>query len=202
VIKLSKENSFASNSVYSGIKGQIIILGMGLLHNNIHGWFVDHININVDDDILDAGCGNGQLVKKMSEKTKKNVTGIDYSKNMVKKAQSKNRNEIAKQKVTIIQASVSDLPFENEVFNKVTAFETINFWPDLQNDMVEIKRVIKEKGEFLIMNRLAEPSSKWYEYSQLQTPEEYSKALKECGFRNVETDTVTKKNWIIVKCIK
>ena len=53
--------------------------------------------------------------------------GIDYAATSVTAARRLNRNEIARGRVEIQQASVSELPFRDRMFDLVTAIET-HFW--------------------------------------------------------------------------
>lgn len=42
-----------------------------------------------------------------------------------------NRRAIEEGRCQVVHASVATLPFPAEVFDLVTAFETVYFWPDL-----------------------------------------------------------------------
>ena len=53
-------------------------------------------------------------------------------------------------KVEIHEDNVKDLPFEDDTFDIVTAFETVYFWPDIEKCFGEVKRVLKPGGIFLI----------------------------------------------------
>ena len=50
----------------------------------------------------------------------------------------------------IIEGNVKSLPFEDNTFDIVTAFETVYFWPDIEKCFAEVKRVLKPGGIFLI----------------------------------------------------
>ena len=45
---------------------------------------------------------------------------------------------------------MANLPFEDDTFDIVTAFETVYFWPDIEKCFGEVKRVLKPGGIFLI----------------------------------------------------
>ena len=73
------------------------------------------------------------------------ICGIDYSEEMVHLAQKTNKKFVENGHVEIIHGSVSSLPFPDGTFDLVTAFETYYFWPNLIDDLKEIKRVLKSE---------------------------------------------------------
>lgn len=85
----------------------------------------------------------------MAEKAKK-VYGVDYSIESVKLSREVNRVNIDKGKVEILEGDVQNLPFEDNRFDIVTAFETVYFWPNIVESFKEVKRVLKPGGIFLI----------------------------------------------------
>ncbi len=44
------------------------------------------------------------------------------------------------------------MPFDDEAFDCVSAFETVYFWEDLEKCFAEVHRVMKNGGTFLICN--------------------------------------------------
>ena len=118
-------------------------------HTPVSLWGLKHLNIKSDDVILDVGCGGGINVKRMAKSAKK-VYGIDYSIESVKLSKEVNEKLIDEGKVEIIEGNVKSLPFEDNTFDIVTAFETVYFWPDIEKCFAEVKRVLKPGGIFLI----------------------------------------------------
>ena len=57
--------------------------------------------------------------------------------------------------------SVEKLPFDDGRFDLITAFETVFFWPDLKENIKEVYRVVKEGGEFAIINNYGDPNIDW-----------------------------------------
>ena len=90
------------------------------------------------------------------------------------------------------------------MFNLVTAFEAYYFWPNLIDDLKEIKRVLKPGGTISIANevykheKFEKRNLKWAKWADmmLHTPEEYRGFLTETRCKAVETDDVPGKNWI------
>ena len=132
-----------------GKLGNIQLKSMNKEHTPVSLWGLKHLNIKSDDVILDVGCGGGINVKRMAECAKK-VYGIDYSIESVKLSKEVNEKLIDEGKVEILEGNVKDLPFEDNAFDIVTAFETVYFWPDIEKCFGEVKRVLKPGGIFLI----------------------------------------------------
>ena len=132
-----------------GKLGNIQLKSMNKEHTPVSLWGLKHLDIKEDDIILDVGCGGGINLKRMAQKAKK-VYGIDYSIESVKLSREVNEDNIKKGKVEVLEGNVQSLPFDDNTFDIVTAFETVYFWPDIKNSFGEVKRVLKPGGIFLI----------------------------------------------------
>lgn len=80
------------------------------------------------------------------------VTGLDYSAVSVATAQKYNRQAIAEGRCAVVQGNVAELPFEDDTFDVVSAFETVYFWPGLERCFAEVLRVLKPGGLFFLCN--------------------------------------------------
>lgn len=85
----------------------------------------------------------------MASKAKK-VYGVDYSVESVKLSREVNQDYINDGKVEVLEENVESLPFEDNTFDIITAFETVYFWPNIEKSFGEVKRVLKPGGIFLI----------------------------------------------------
>ena len=130
--------------------------------------------------------------------------GVDYSELAVSKAEKLNKKQIKSGKAEFCQASVSHLPFDDNMFDVVTAVETYYFWPDKLNDLKEVLRVLKSGGKLLMvfeMCRVEDNPDKWQEVEELiniksVTEQEITDILKEAGYVNIKTDVVPEKSWL------
>jgi ubiquinone/menaquinone biosynthesis C-methylase UbiE len=77
---------------------------------------------------------------------------VDYSKVSVKKAAAFNRKMVRVGRCTVRQGNVSRLDFNKESYDLATAFETIYFWPGLEQCFGEVAGILKQGGRFLIVN--------------------------------------------------
>lgn len=114
-----------------------------------------------------------------------------------------NGKAIAEGRCKVLRASVKELPFENEKFDLVTAFETVYFWPDLLKSFQEVYRVTKSGGVFFICNECngdTDKDDKWTEkipgmkiYKDFQLKD----FLEQAGFNNVRIQK-NEKGWISI----
>ena len=110
-----------------------------------------HIEVTVDAAALDIGCGGGKTVDRLAKMAADGwVVGLDYSEDSVVVSRRKNANHIHDGRVEICHASVSEIPYEDNAFDLVTALETFYFWPAPEPDLLEVRRVLKPGGELLI----------------------------------------------------
>jgi ubiquinone/menaquinone biosynthesis C-methylase UbiE len=180
-------------------------LGMNREHEKVWRWGLEHITIPPDAIVLDVGCGGGGTVKILAQAASRGKAyGVDYSEDVLLTARQVNRALIEQGRVELKHGSVSDLPFADDMFDLVTAFETTIFWPNLVNDLREVRRVLKPGGTLLIANeayadaRFTERNTRWERLVdfQLQTPEETRQCLIEAGYAQAEIDTLPEMNWI------
>lgn len=132
-----------------GKLGNIQLKSMNKEHTPVSLWGLKHLNLSPDDIVLDIGCGGGMNINRMAQTAKK-VYGVDYSIESVNLSKEVNDEYIKEGKVEIYDGNVLKLPFEDNSFDVVTAFETVYFWPDIMKSFGEVKRVLKPGGMFLI----------------------------------------------------
>lgn len=179
-----------------GNLGNELIDNMNINHESLVKWSLNYLDISDDDVILDVGCGGGVNVERFLKMTQANVYGIDYSDLSVERSSVLNKAAIDEGRCEIIQASVSDLPFEDNTFDIVTAFETVYFWSDFINDLRQIRRVLKDGGTFFIANEaLPNEHDERQKHiidlldMKIYSRDELEEALKQAGFNNIKSFT-------------
>ena len=191
----------------SGRLGRFVGRSMNFGHTKVRQWGLSHISIKPDSCVLDIGCGGGKTVKEIASSVSKGkVYGIDYSEDMVQLSKKVNDNLIKQSIVEIMYGTVSSLPFPDNMFDFVTAFETYYFWPDLINDLIEVKRVLKP-GAFLLLVNAAYKDDQFEKRNsklvnlldmKIHTPDEYKDFLSEAGYQIEKINSLPEKNWITV----
>jgi len=174
-----------------GFIGRLMINSMDLEHKPMATWGLQQFSISGNEEILDIGCGGGFNIQRLINKgAKGNITGFDISEECVKKARSVNKKN---SNVKIIQGSVDKMPFEDESFDLVTAFETIFFWPNTAENIKEVRRVTKAGGRFVIINNYGSDKIDWEKKvpcMKRYKAEEIKSFMQEAGFQEV---TIAKK---------
>lgn len=175
-----------------GEEGIETINNMNENHKEISNFAFECINVSENDKILDIGCGGGVNIEKFLKLTKNNVDGLDYSEVSVKESIKRNKKAIDDGKCKIIQADVSKMPLEDESYDLVSGFETIYFWPDLENTFKEVLRIIKPNGKFMIAQGTDgnHPDDELWlntvEGMSVYTPNQLKEYLLNAGFKSVE----------------
>ena len=101
-------------------------------HARVSQWGFSNISAEPDAKVLDVGCGGGANIAIWLDKCRNgHVTGLDYSEISVAESQKLNIAAIKQGKCRVLQGDVSSIPFSDEVFDYVSAFETVYFWPGL-----------------------------------------------------------------------
>lgn len=176
-----------------GKLGDELIDCMNENHEGLAQWSLNHLDISKDSAILDIGCGGGVNVKRFLDMTDNMVFGLDYSKLAVERSGDLNQSAIDDGRCKIVQGTVSKMPFNDNTFDIVTAFETVYFLPDFLNDLKEIRRVLKDGGMFFIANEAQplEGDERQKHIIELldmniYSGDELSELLTQAGFGNVE----------------
>ena len=135
------------------------------------------------------------------------VKGIDYSEVSVEKSRKVNAKDIKKGRCEVIQANVVELPFEENSFDAVTAFEMVYFWPNLVLNFQEVYRVLKSGGIFFICNEASGETSKddkWVEKiggMTIYTSERLRDVMTAAGFTGIKIEE-NHKGWLCVTAQK
>ena len=200
----NKMSFFENTKKPEGLGGKIMVAMMNSGHSKLADWGMSFLGLSTDAAVLDCGCGGGaNLCKLLKRCPNGTVTGIDYSSVSVEKSKKLNAKTISEGRCCVLETSVAVLPFENNKFDVVTAFETVYFWPGLVDCFREVYRVTKTGGIFLICNEATgdtDKNDKWtqlidgmtiYRDAQLKT------ALREAGFTNIQIHK-NKKDWLCV----
>jgi 2-polyprenyl-3-methyl-5-hydroxy-6-metoxy-1,4-benzoquinol methylase len=103
--------------------------------------------LNVDDSVLDYGCGAGVMSNAISNKVKE-VHAIDISSKMVDVAKRK-AGELNIKNIKYAQATIFDERYQKGSFNVILAFRVLHMLEDIQAVIYRINELLKPGGVFV-----------------------------------------------------
>ena len=177
--------------------GEKIVKSMNKYHQPLHVFARQYLNIAEYKTILDIGCGGGKSIFDMSQENKNaKLYGIDHSEESIRQAQAVNAVEIGKGRVQFEQANIFNATILPTSLDLITAFETIYFWENIEEDFKKIYEMLSENGVFCIAQecgsmKYAPRLEKKVKNLKIYTPEDIQQKLKNAGFTKVE---ISKQN--------
>ncbi len=152
---------------------------------------------------FDIGCGGGAFLRFLDKQEKGyQLYGLDHSPEMVELCEKTNTQVINDGRLKVYISGVDPIPASSDSVDMITAFETVQFWPDTGSAFLEIYRILKPCGKFMIINHFPKEGSKWWKLAKLKSERDYRDHLNSAGFYKVDIDLKFKKGWIIVKAEK
>ncbi|MFP4197827.1 MAG: class I SAM-dependent methyltransferase [Methanomassiliicoccales archaeon] len=190
----------------TGELGMRLARRMNRSHHPLAVWGLSHLPQEDFEMVLDVGCGGGNTISLLGERIPGRLHGLDYSMDMVEHTREHNQGLVGEGRLEVLQGNVSRLPFRDSHFDLVTGVETYYFWPDLDGDLREVRRVLRPGGILVLINavyrhpRFEERNAQWAEMADFHyhTPSKLRRLLKAAGFSRVTSDEVEKENWLVV----
>ena len=207
--KLLSESGNPGNP--QGDSGEAIIERMNISHYDFTTWALEQIKIPNSGNIIDLGCGGGLTLKRLSaESADSRLFGLDYSDVSVRKTAEINKDDVASGKMKVLNASIDDIPFEDDTFDLVTSFETIYFWGDHVETLQEIKRIMKNGALFLFASEaydydgISQTTREVLKRKGIYNPgyAEYQYFYEKAGFSKYQILTKEGTDWICVMAVK
>jgi SAM-dependent methyltransferase len=189
----------------NGAFGRVLARGMNSSHSPLTTWALGHIGVAGNTVALDVGCGGGRTVDRLARMAADGwVVGLDYSEDSVVVSRRKNAKHIHTGRVEICQASVSDIPYEDNTFDLVTGIETFYFWPAPDTDLLEVRRVMKPRGRLLIActmykgGKYDARNRRFVDEIDMTylSVDEFHKLLEASGFGDIEVVVEYGRGWI------
>ena len=153
------------------------------------GWVVSLLGVQPADQVLEIGFGPGLAVAELVRAGAGHVYGIDHSGVMLRQASRRNAAAIRAGRVTLIRASVDQLPADADgPFDAILAVNTLGFWPAPAKRLAELRRRLAPGGRIAIVSQprchgaTADTSR--------GAAREIEDLLTEAGFTQVSTQTL------------
>lgn len=148
----SQYSNFLTN-LYHEIRKEIFKEDIGQ-----NGWltadeqdiFIDWLNLDSDQILIDIACGSGGPTLRLAEKTGCKVIGIDTHEKGIETAnKQKDKLDFGEKATFKIADGSSSLPFDDESFDALVCIDAINHLPKREIVIAEWNRILKPKGKLL-----------------------------------------------------
>ncbi len=187
-------------------RGRWQLRAMNNRYSMLGVWGLSHVNFARKRLVLDVGCGGGKNLERILKQSKQiNAVGVDISPASIQVTKKKNSRAVKDGRLQVVQGQAESLPFASNLFDLVTAFETVYFW-DVEKGLAEVYRTLKKGGQLLIVNE-SQSSKGIEEYEQsigftVYTKDELCKIVKKAGFKNIRSDVGENGGWFAIVCEK
>lgn len=187
-------------------RGRWQLRAMNNRYSMLGVWGLSHVNFARKRLVLDVGCGGGKNLERILKQSKQiNAVGVDISPASVQVTKKKNSRAVKDGRLQVVQGQAESLPFASNLFDLVTAFETVYFW-DIEKGLAEVYRTLKKGGQLLIVNE-SQSSKGIEEYEDevgftVYTKDELCKIVKKAGFKNIRSDVGENGGWVAIVCEK
>jgi len=133
----------------SGIGGKFVFSVMNRQNRPFYEDTVRLLSPSDSDSVIDIGCGNGNVLNMLANRTSCTLTGIDFSLSAINSASKRNRKFVRGGRMSLVCQDMIRLPFPDCSFDKAYSINTVYFWENLAGFMAEIRRVLKPGGVFI-----------------------------------------------------
>jgi ubiquinone/menaquinone biosynthesis C-methylase UbiE len=156
-----------------------------------------------DADILDLGCGTGQLAARLAQRVARGtVLGVDPAEEMVRVARRHHRH---RKNLRFEVGSSDAIPADAGAFDVVASTISFHHWARPAESLRDIARVLRPNGRVLILDLCRDnlfmgaldTLERWLEPSHagIASPAEMRRYCARAGFRHIQ---ITKPRWLLM----
>jgi SAM-dependent methyltransferase len=152
-------------------------------------WVVSLLGVQPADQVLEIGFGPGIAVAELVRAGAGHVYGIDHSGVMVRQASRRNAAAIRAGRVTLINASVDQLPPAlGGPFDAILAVNSLAFWPAPAERLAELRQRLAPGGRVAIASQPRCPGAT--ADTSRSAADEVENLLRSVGFKQMRTETL------------
>jgi len=163
--------------------------------------FLNSIRFEKPFSFLDVGCGNGWVVRKISQiQNCKKAIGIDKSQNMITKAKSKKKSS----KENYLRTDILSWKFKGK-FDYIFSMESLYYSTPMESALKKIYKLLKPGGEFFCGTDFYSDNKATIQWSKildisldLRSKKQWKKMFEEIGFKTKTKqvrDSSNRKKW-------
>ncbi len=163
--------------------------------------FLNSIRFEKPFSFLDVGCGNGWVVRKISQiQNCKKAVGIDKSQNMITKAKSKKKSS----KENYLRTDILSWKF-NGKFDYIFSMESLYYSKPMESALKKIYKILKPGGQFFCGTDFYNDNKATIQWSKmmnipldLRSKKQWKKMFEKIGFETKTKqvkDHSNRKKW-------
>jgi len=136
----------------SGLIGRLVLAPMWNRRNSpLNDVAFERLALRPDDRVLEVGFGGGYLIGRMAAVvTEGRLAGVDVSQAMVDVCSKRFHALIETGRLDLQCSSVESLPYPDGHFDKACTVNSIFYWPDAQQAICELSRVLEPGGRLVM----------------------------------------------------
>ncbi|HTY12754.1 MAG TPA: methyltransferase domain-containing protein [Candidatus Omnitrophota bacterium] len=135
----------------SGDRGKDVGELMNLSNRSLYELAFSMLDLRGDRRLLEIGAGNGNFFPRFFEINDNLVVhAIDHSDTMCAEAERRNRELVDRGRLIIKCADALQMDIADDYFDKVLSINTIYFWPSVEKQLKEVRRVLRTGGQLLL----------------------------------------------------
>ncbi|WP_256467943.1 bifunctional demethylmenaquinone methyltransferase/2-methoxy-6-polyprenyl-1,4-benzoquinol methylase UbiE [Seonamhaeicola sp. ML3] len=112
---------------------------------------VDIVKEAQPETVLDIATGTGDLAINLAQTNASRIVGLDISSGMLEIGKKKIKTKNLDNKIEMVLGDSEKLPFKDNTFDAITVAFGIRNFENLENGLIEILRVLKHNGTFVIL---------------------------------------------------
>jgi len=118
--------------------------------------FLELLEINEHQKVLDLGCATGTITEYISDITKAHIVGIDFAGTAIKWAQK--RTKTKHDRLKFITMDMNTLDFPEKSFDTIIAIDTLYFVENINKTIQKMKIILKKNGKFgIFFSQMVKP---------------------------------------------
>lgn len=148
------------------------------------------LEVAPDHAFLDVGFGGAATLSRLLRAGHRgSLTGVDFSEDMVRRAERRFARPIAAGRLQVAVGDVVAMPLPDAAFDRVLTANTVYFWPDLEGSFRSIARVLRPEGRLVVAFTGADKMREFERVARHgfmpRHPEDIEQALLAAGFGDV-----------------
>lgn len=156
-----------------------------------NAWVVALLEVSPDDRVLEIGFGPGIALARLARLIRAgsgHVYGVDHSEVMLRQASRRNAAAIRAGRVTLFDAPAERLPPGLGPFDAVLAVNSLGFWPDAADRLVELRGRLTAGGRIAVATQPRSPKAT--ADTARRAAAEIEELLHGAGFVHIRTETL------------